>query len=45
MDFILNIQKYLYVTYVIVYMPITYSYSPKIFLCNAVETRKGHEKG
>ena len=33
MDYILNSRKHFYVTYVMHYMIITYSYSLKIFLC------------
>ena len=39
MDYILKFQKYVYVTYVMVYLPITSFYFPKIFLCNAVPCR------
>ena len=45
MDYILNVQKYFYVTYVMANMPTTYFHSPKRFVCNAVGTRKGRKKG
>ena len=39
MDYILKFQNYFYVTYIMVYMPITCFHSPKLFLCNTVPCR------
>ena len=44
MDFILNVQKYFYVTYVMVYMPITY-FLPKYFYVTRWRQGKTMRKG
>ena len=33
MDYMLNFQEFFHVCYVMLYMPITHFYSPKMFLC------------